>query len=111
MSRFHKIIGCLFFLVNFGLIWVISKVSEIFVTLMRLDESNGYMLTDEQERMYFLIISIPMLLIQSVLLLSVFVYLKNKQTKKSTLILNLVVHSLPFLWFVFKVYQFTIIAY
>lgn len=110
MSRFHKIIGILLFLINFGLIWVISKIAEFFVTLMRLDESNGYMLTDEQERMYFLLISIPMFLIQSVLLLSVFVYLKNKQTKKSILIMNVAVHSLPFLWFVFKAYQFTIIA-
>lgn len=111
LSRFHKIIGGSIFVVNFCLIWVVSEISEFFVMLMRLDESNGYMLTDEQEVMYFLAISIPMFCIQSLFLLFLLVYLKKKLYKKSTLILNFIGHSLLFLWFIFKAYQFTIIDY
>lgn len=108
LNKFHKIIAVLFFIVNFCLIWVATIISEFVVTLERLSELNGYMLTEEQEVMFFLAISIPMFLIQSIYLLVVFIYLKKRQFKKYAIIYNVVGYSLLFLWFVFKVYQFTI---
>lgn len=111
MNRFHKIIGILFFIVNFCLIWVSTIIAEIVVQLSRLDESKGYMLTEAEEFMLFLIISIPMLLIQFLFLLFVLFYFKKKLYKKSSIILNLVAHFLLSLWFVFSVYKFAIYGY
>ncbi len=111
LSSFHKIIGILFFIINFCFLWVSTKTAEIFVTLSRLDESKGYMLTEAEEFMIFLVISIPMLLIQLIFLLLILFYLKRKLYKKSSIILNLVAHLLLFMWFVFNVYQFTINGY
>lgn len=111
MNRFRKIIGILFLIVNFCLIWVSTIIAEIVVQLSRLDESKGYMLTEAEEFMLFFIISIPMLLIQFLFLLFVLFYLKKKLYKKSSIILNLVAHFLLSLWFVFSVYQFTINGY
>jgi hypothetical protein len=111
LNRFHKIIGILFFIVNFCLIWVSTIIAEIVVSLSRLDESKGYMLTEVEEFKLLLAISIPMLLIQFLFSLFVLIYLKKKLYKKSSIILNLVAHFLLFLWFVFRVYQFTINGY
>lgn len=108
MNRFRKIIGVLFFIVNFCLIWASTIIAEIVVSISRLDESIGYMLTEVEEFTLFLTISIPMFLIQFLFLLFVLNYLKKKLYKKSTIILNLVAHFLLFLWFVFSVYKFTI---
>ena len=69
------------------------------------------MLTEADEFMLFLVISIPMLLIQIIFLFIVLIYLKKWLYKKSTIILNLVAHCLLFLWFVYSVYQFTINGY
>lgn len=111
MNRFHKITGFLFFGINLCFIWVSTKIAEIVVALSRLDESKGYMLTEAEEFMLFLVISIPMLLIQLLFLLFVFIDLKKKLYKKSSIILNLVAHALLSSWFVFSVYQFTINGY
>lgn len=111
MNRFHKTIGFLFFVINLCFIWVSTKIAEIVVALSRMDESKGYMLTEAEEFVLFLVISIPMLLIQFLFLLFVLIYLKKKLYKKSSIILNLVVHALLFSWFVFSVYQFTINGY
>lgn len=108
LNKFHKIIAVIFFIVNFCFIWVATIISEFVVTLERLSELNGYMLTEEQEVMFFLAISIPMFLIQSIYLLVVFIYLKKRQFKKYAIIYNVVGYSLLFLWFVFRVYQLTI---
>ena len=64
LNRFHKIIGGLFFIINFCFIWVSTKIAEIIVELSRLDESKGHMITEAEEFMLFLVISIPMFLIQ-----------------------------------------------
>jgi len=111
LNRFHKKIGVLFFIVNFCFIWVSTIIAEIVVSLSRLDESKGYMLTEAEEFVLFLVISIPMLLIQFLFLLFVIIYLKKKLYKKSSIILNFVAHFLLFLWFVFSVYQFAIKGY
>jgi hypothetical protein len=111
LNRFHKIIGGLFFIINFSFIWVSTKIAEIIVALSRLDESKGYMITEAEEFILFLVISIPMLVIQFLFLLFILIYLKSKLFKKSSIILNLVAHFLLFLWFVFNVYQFTINGY
>jgi len=100
--------GVIIFIINFCFIWVSTKIAEIFVGLSRLDESKGYMITEAEEFMLFLVISIPMLLIQFLFLILIFIYLKKKLYKKSLIVFNLVAHFLLFLWFVFNVYQFTI---
>lgn len=111
LNKFHKIIGGLFFIVNFCLIWVSIIIAEIVVSLSRLDESKWCMLTEVEEFKLFLVISIPMLLIQFLFLLFVLIYFKKKLYKKSSIILHLIAHFLLFLWFVFSVYQFTINGY
>ena len=108
MNRFHKLIGILFFIVNVCLICVSTIIAYIVVSISRLDESKGYMITEAEETKFFVAISILMLLIQFVFLRFILIYLKKKLFKKSSLILNLVAHFLLFLWFVFSVYQFTI---
>lgn len=108
MNRFHKVIGVLFFIVNFCLICTSTIIAFIVVSISRLDESKGYMITEAEEFMFFLAISITMLLIQFVFIRFVLSYLKKKLYKKNSLILNLVAQFLLVLWFVFSVYQFTI---
>ncbi len=111
MNKFRKTIGVLFFIINFCFIWVSTKIAEIIVALSRLDESKGYIITEAEEFMLFLVISIPMFLIQFLFLLFILIYFKKRLYKKSSIILNLVAHFLLFLWFVFNVYQFTINGY
>ena len=111
MNRFQKIIGVLLFLVNFCFIWVSAKIAEIVVRISRLDESKGYMITEAEERMWFLVFSISMLLVQFLFLFFVLTYLKRRLYKRSSIILNVVAHILLFLWFVFTVYQITINGY
>lgn len=111
MNRFHKLTGLLFFMINFCFLWVSTKIAEIIVALSRLDESKGYMITEAEEFMLFLVISISMLLIQFVFLLFILIYFKKRLYKKSSIMLNLIAHLLLFLWFVFNVYQFTINGY
>lgn len=86
-------------------------ISDLFVSLERLDELNGYMLTDEEEIASFLMFSIPMLLIQVLFLYFILKYLKKKHVHKAVIILNIVANSLLFLWFVFNLYDFTINGY
>ncbi len=111
LNKIHKIISVIFFIVNYCLIWVATFISEIVVSLGRLSELNGYMLTEKQEVMFFGAISISMFLIQVVYLLFVFNYLKKKQFSTLAITINLVAHFLLFIWFVFSVYQFTINGY
>lgn len=86
-------------------------ISYLFVSLERLNELNGYMLTDEEEIASFLMFSIPMLLIQVLFLYFILKYLKKKHVHKAVIILNIVANSLLFLWFVFNLYDFTINGY
>ncbi|RXI96651.1 hypothetical protein DS745_23415 [Anaerobacillus alkaliphilus] len=111
LKKCHKIIAVIFLIVNYCLIWVAIFISEIVVSLGRLSELNGYMLTEKEEVMFFGAISISMFLIQVVYLLFVFNYLKKRQFKTFAVILNLIAHFLLFIWFVFSVYQFTINGY
>ncbi len=103
--------GFLFLIINLCFVWVSLKISDLFVKLERLDELNGYMLTDEEEVTSFLIFSIPMFMIQVLFLYFIFNYLKKRHVNNPVIILYLVANSLFFLWFVFNVYQFTINGY
>lgn len=111
LNIFRNKIWVLFFVINFALIWVSIKIADFIVALSRLDESKGYMITEVEEFKLFLVFSIPMLVIQVLFLLFVSFYLKKKLYKKSSILLNSVVHFLLFSWFVFNVYQFTINGY
>ncbi|TWI57800.1 hypothetical protein IQ10_01128 [Halalkalibacter nanhaiisediminis] len=111
MNKNYKIIAVIFFIVNFFLIWVYTTISEFVVSLERLSELNGYMLTEEQEVMFFWAISIPMFLVQFIYLFFILIYFKKRQFKKYAIIYNVVGYSLLFLWFVFSVYRFTINGY
>lgn len=109
MSRFPKTTGLLLLVLNFCFIWVSIKISYIFIALSRLDESKGYMLTEEEEFNLFLVISIPISLTQILFLLFLNKYFRKRSYKKSSIIVNLLAHLLLLLWFVFNVYKFTII--
>ena len=111
MNKYPKVIVFLFFIINIIFVWVSLMVSDIFVSLGRLNELNGYMLTDEEEIVSFLMFSIPMLLIQVLFLYFILKYLKKKHVHKAVIILNIVANSLLFLWFVFNLYDFTINGY
>lgn len=111
LNKNYKIIAVIFFIVNFFLIWVYTTISEFVVSLERLSELNGYMLTEEQEVMFFWAISIPMFLVQFIYLFFILIYFKKRQFKKYAIIYNVVGYSLLFLWFVFSVYRFTINGY
>ncbi|WP_053367987.1 hypothetical protein [Bacillus sp. FJAT-27245] len=111
MNGFHKIIGVIFFIINFCFILVSTKIAEMIVALSRLDESKGYMITEAEEFKLFLFMGIPMLVIQFFFLLFFFIFLKKKLFKKSSIILNLLAHFLLLFWFIFNVYQFTINGY
>ncbi|WP_408641597.1 DUF2268 domain-containing putative Zn-dependent protease [Solibacillus palustris] len=111
LNKFPKIIGFLFLIINFCFVCVSLIISDFFVKLERLNELNGYMLTDKEEVTSFLIFSIPMFMLQVLFLYFIFNYLKKRHVNKPVIILYLVANSLLFLWFVFNVYQFTINGY
>ena len=111
LNKHPKVIVFLLFIINIIFVWVSLMISDLFVSLERLSELNGYMLTDEGEIVSFLMFSIPMLLIQVLLLYFILKYLKKKHVHKSVIILNIVANSLLFLWFVFNLYDFTINGY
>ena len=111
MNKYPKIVVSLFFIINSSFVWVSLMISDLLVSLERLNELNGYMLTDDEEVVSFLMISIPMFLIQILFLYFILNYLKKKHVHKSVIILNIVANSLLFLWFVFNVYEFTINGY
>ncbi len=99
------------FTLNTCLIWVATLISEIIVSIHRLDESKGYDLTHSEEVNIFITHTVIMFFIQCVILFYIFIFLRSKQHKKSVITCNLAAHFFLFLWFVYSVYQFTINGY
>lgn len=111
MNKYPKVIIFLFFVINLIFVWVSLLISNLFVSLERLNEINGYMLTDEEEIVDFLILGIPMFLIQVLFQYFILNFLKKKYVHQAVIILNIVANSLLFLWFVYNLYDFTINGY
>ncbi len=83
-------------------------ISEFIISLLRLDESKGYMLSDSEEVNLFIMQTAMMSFVQCIILFCIFKFLRRNQLKKSMIACNLFVHFLLLIWFIYSVYQFTI---
>ncbi|WP_010093849.1 hypothetical protein [Ornithinibacillus scapharcae] len=97
------------FVLNTLFTWLAIHVSEFIVMLGRLDEFNGYLLTDEQEKFYLLMFAALMFIAQCMIFLVVITIMKRKQFTNIFIMYNLVVHFLLYIWYLYSAYQFTII--
>ena len=108
MKKNSHIVGVLFIILNGAFLLSAAKVSELIVSIHRLDEARKYMLTPEEEAEIFFNHTIILLLIESFIILMVITFFKIKKYNNSTVILNLVIHALLILLCVFAIYQSTI---
>jgi hypothetical protein len=111
LNKLTSILGVFFVILNAAFLWVAAKISEFIVSIYRLDETRGYMLTPEEEIEIFITHTIILLLIQSFIILMVITFFKIKKVKNSTILWNLGAYVLLFLICVFNIYQFTIHGY
>lgn len=108
MNKHTNIAGIIFFILNAAFLWVGAKISEFIVSIYRLDETKGYMLTPEEEVELFFTHSIILLIIEGFILLMIIAFFKIKKAENSTLKWNLAAHILLLLICVFSIYQYTI---